>query len=334
MSMVSLKTLLNNAFLGVKCKLNNKDLFQRSVWLVRPSSSVSKSQQSQTVVNEGRDQAQRDSHHTREARNSSSSETSPYKFPYKKPKMKLLLQGLEPNKYTHVPIPYPKTGGRGWDGKIVNKRMGGGAKQKYRMMDFTRNAVSETEPLVERVLQVRYDALRSADIALVSNGTHKRWILAGQDTKKGDLVKSYANIPELPVSAKVGDAHPVGALAAGTVVHNIERYRGEGGIVARAAGTCGTIVCKVDDKVVIKMPSKREMCVSQHCVGTVGRVSNVDHNKEHIGSAARNRWFGVRPKSGLWHKKTGYHGRKIKTAKSMVTYEAKTQKHLHEMFDT
>lgn len=82
------------------------------------------------------------------------------------------------------------------------------------------------------------------------------------------------------------------------------------------------------------MPSKREICISKKCVGTVGQVSNVDHSKQHIGSAARNRWFGVRPKSGLFKKKTGYHGRKIRPPKPMITYEKSTKKSIHEMFET
>lgn len=323
--------------LSFTCLKSNTSTLHRSVWLIRLCSSLPKSKESESAASKSKEKSQQnkdDAGLEKSGLGVATSENSPYKFPYKKPKLKFVLQGVEFGKYTHVPIPYPKTGGRGWDGKVFNRRMGGGAKQKYRMVDYTRNAISETEPLVERVLQVRYDPLRSADIALVSSGNHKRWILAGEDMKKGDLVKSYAQIPELPVSAKSGDAHPLGALPVGSVVHNIEKFVGEGGLVARAAGTCGTIINKLDNKVIVKMPSKREMCVSQHCVGTVGRVSNIDHNQKPIGSAARNRWFGVRPKSGLWHKKTGYHGRKIRPPKPMVTYEKTTQKPLHEMFDT
>lgn len=81
---------------------------------------------------------------------------------------------------------------------MFNKRIGGGAKQMYRMVDFTRQAISETEPLAEKVLFVRYDPLRSADIALVASGHHKRWILASHTMKAGDVIHSHADIPKLP----------------------------------------------------------------------------------------------------------------------------------------
>lgn len=257
----------------------------------------------------------------------------PHAVRYRTPKMKFVLQGVDTRKYTHRPIPYPKTGGRGWNGRVFNKRMGGGAKQMYRMVDFTRLAISESEPLVEKVLYVRYDPLRSADIALVASGNHKRWILAEENMKAGDIIRSYADIPKTPVVAKVGDAHPLAALAVGTTIHNIEMFEKEGGNFARAAGTSGTIVRKAGDQVIVKLPSGREASLAETCIATVGRVSNIKHGSEHIGSAQRNRWFGVRPKSGLYKKKTGYHGRKIKPPKPMITYEKKTKKSLHEMFD-
>jgi len=79
---------------------------------------------------------------------------------------------------------------------------------------------------------------------------------------------------------------------------------------------------KQDNECVIRLPSKREMIVSSACTATVGRVSNVDHNKRRIGKAGRNRWLGIRPRSGLWHRKTGRHGRKIKPPKPALVYTA------------
>ena len=122
------------------------------------------------------------------------------------------------------------------------------------------------------------------------------------------------------VKAEEGDSYPVGSLPLGTLVHCVEMYPGEGGKIARAAGTCAQLVRKVGDRCFLKMPSKREINVANNCMATVGRVSNVDHNKEHIGSAGRARWFGVRPQSGLWHRKTGYNGRKIKPIKAAKVY--------------
>lgn len=128
------------------------------------------------------------------------------------------------------------------------------------------------------------------------------------------------------MKAEESNAYPLGSLAVGTVVHNIEYWPGEGGKVARAAGTCGVIARKLDDMVVVKMPSKREICVSKECMATVGRVSNVDHDKEIMGSPNRMRWFGIRPRSGLRKKKTGIHGRKIKRVKPVMVFDITKRK--------
>ena len=129
------------------------------------------------------------------------------------------------------------------------------------------------------------------------------------------------------------DAHPVGALALGTVVHNIELYPNEGGKIAKAAGSCGVIARKVKDMVVVRMPSKREICISKDCMATVGRVSNVEYNKEHIGSPNRMRWLGIRPRSGLWHKKTGIHGRKKRKIRPMIIYDEKKKPSSDSVFN-
>lgn len=125
----------------------------------------------------------------------------------------------------------------------------------------------------------------------------------------------------------------MGAYPIGAVVHNIEMLANEGGTFARAAGTSGTVKFKGIGHVTVSLPSGREVTVAKTCMATCGRASNVDHGKQIIGSAQRNRWFGVRPSSGLWHKKTGYHGRKMKKVKPEIVYE-KTTKKIREMFDT
>lgn len=115
-----------------------------------------------------------------------------------------------------------------------------------------------------------------------------------------------------------GDAYPLGALPLGTQVHNIEKYPGGGGILVHAAGTYATIVRRTaDHKIVIQLPSKLEYCLPQNCMCTVGRLSNVEHGKTPIGSAQKNRELGNRPRSGLWKRKSGIHGRKIRPPKPM-----------------
>lgn len=131
--------------------------------------------------------------------------------------------------------------------------------------------------------------------------------------KEGDIIKTSMHIPRIPVRAKEGDAYPLGALPLGTQIHNVEKYPGKGGFLVHAAGTCATIVRKTpDQRIIVQLPSKQEYSLPQECMCTVGRLSNVDHNKTPIGSAQRNRELGNRPRSGLWHRKQGIHGRKIR----------------------
>ena len=108
-----------------------------------------------------------------------------------------------------------------------------------------------------------------------------------------------------------GDSHPLGSLPLGTLVCCVEKYPGDGGKLARAAGVSALLLRRQDDKCVLRLPSKREVQVSSQCMATVGRVSNVDHNKRVIGKAGVNRRLGIRPRSGRWHRKTGRFGRKI-----------------------
>ncbi|XP_028580714.2 large ribosomal subunit protein uL2m [Podarcis muralis] len=226
-------------------------------------------------------------------------------------------------KYTTKPIGMKKTGGRDHTGRIRVHRIGGGHKQRYRMIDFRRlNYEAGQEPgfFEEKVVQVRYDPCRSADIALVAGGKRRRWIIATENMQAGDILKTSGQIGRMAVSANEGDAYPVGALPVGTLINNLESHPGKGAQYIRAAGTCGVILRKVNETVIIQLPSKRQMQVMETCMATVGRVSNVDHNKRIIGKAGRNRWLGKRPKSGLWHRKGGWAGRKIRPLPPMKSY--------------
>ncbi len=118
----------------------------------------------------------------------------------------------------------------------------------------------------------------------------------------------------------------MGSLPIGTLVSCIERFPGDGGKVARAAGTMGQLVRKTGDTCVVRMPSKREICVSSKCQATVGRVSNIEHNKHKLGKAGVARWMGIRPRSGRWHRKTGRFGRKIRPIKPMKIYNKPFQR--------
>lgn len=116
-----------------------------------------------------------------------------------------------------------------------------------------------------------------------------------------------------------GDAYPLGALPVGTRIHCLEKNPGQLCHLIHAAGTFGTILRKFDDKVVVQLPSKREFAFDRTCMATVGRLSNIEHNKEHVGSAQRMREMGNRPRSGLWKRKEGKHGLKIRRLPPMTT---------------
>ncbi|GFO23216.1 50S ribosomal protein l2 [Plakobranchus ocellatus] len=229
---------------------------------------------------------------------------------------------VDPSKYTLTPLKVAKTGGRGPDGRIWVHKIGGGDKVVYRMRDMKREGPKDSEPLAERVNAVMKDETRSAHLAVIAGGNKKRYIVASENMKPGDIIKTSGKISAMPVRASEGDAHPVGSLPLGTLVHCIERFPGEGATVATAAGTFGVYLRRIGDKCVIRMPSKREMVVSQECMVTVGRVSNIDHHKtKKMTKAGDNRRRGKRPNSGWWQRKTGYHGRKIRPMRPPMVYE-------------
>lgn len=229
----------------------------------------------------------------------------------------------EREKYTVKPIGMKKTGGRDYTGRIRTHGIGGGHKQKYRWIDFQRlryEPNKEDKPFDEKVVEVRYDPCRSADIALVAGGNRKRWIIATEKMQAGDVIKTSAVIGRMAVAANEGDAYPLGALPVGTLVNNLEVQPGKGAEYIRAAGTSGILLRKVNGTAIVQLPSKQQIQVLETCMVTVGRVSNVDHNKRIIGKAGRNRWLGIRPSSGLWKRKGGWAGRKIKLLPPMKSY--------------
>lgn len=226
-------------------------------------------------------------------------------------------------KYTVRPIGMKKTGGRDHSGRIRTHGIGGGHKQKYRCIDFQRLRYAEGkegQPFEEKVVEVRYDPCRSADIAMVAGGDRKRWIIATENMKEGTIIKTSGVIGRMAVSANEGDAYPLGALPVGTLINNLEIKPGRGSEYIRAAGTSGVLLRKFNGTAVVQLPSKQQVQVLETCMVTVGRVSNIDHDKRIIGKAGRNRWLGIRPSSGLWQRKGGWAGRKIKPLPPMKSY--------------
>lgn len=230
----------------------------------------------------------------------------------------------EDGEYTVKPLKMTKLAGRDPEtGRIINGALGGGAKRKYRWIDWVRTGPSDGTFYEEKILNILYDPNRTSKIALVGSGDTLRYRIATDNMQKGDMIRTSTYIPRIPVRPKDGDAYPLGALPMATSVCLVELLPGDGAKIVKAAGTSAIVKRKVDDKVIIQLPSKREMALDARCMVTVGRVSNPDHGKQHIGSAQRNRWLGNRPKSGLWQRKTGYHGRKIKPLPPVKSYDGK-----------
>ncbi|XP_037039153.1 39S ribosomal protein L2, mitochondrial [Bradysia coprophila] len=232
-----------------------------------------------------------------------------------------------PKEYTVEPLQTTNLAGRDpVTGRLVAKGIGGGIKHKYHWIKFERDGPKEGPPQVEKVLDILFDGCRTAHVALVGVGTELKYIIASENMKRGDLIKTSRFIPRIPVRANEGDAYPLGALPLNTRIHCLERIPGHAAHMLTAAGTFGTIIRKFGNRVVVQVASKKEFAFDETCMATVGRVSNVDKNKIPVGSATRKRELGYRPRSGLWQRKTGKHGRKIRRPPPMRIMTASKSK--------
>lgn len=185
--------------------------------------------------------------------------------------------------------PAKKTGGRNAQGRRSMRYIGGGHKQMYRKIDFKRNK----KDIPATVATIEYDPNRTAFIALLHYADgEKRYIIAPQGLEVGMKVLSGDSVaPEL------GNALPMKNMPLGTMIHNIELQPGQGGILARSAGTSAQLNAKEEKYAVLKMPSGELRKVLINCFATVGTVSNSDHGLESVGKAGRNRWKGIKPRN-------------------------------------
>lgn len=180
-----------------------------------------------------------------------------------------------------------KTGGRNNKGRVTNKNIGGGHKQRYRKIDWKRNKFG-VEGTIERI---EYDPNRSAFIALVKyTDGEKAYILAPQRLQAGDKI-----IADEKVDVKPGNAMPLKSMPVGTIIYNIEMKPGKGGQICRSAGTYAQLVGRDQGYAQIKLASGELRVVRQECIASVGAVSNPDHMNTNMGKAGRNRWKGRRP---------------------------------------
>ena len=184
--------------------------------------------------------------------------------------------------------PLVSTGGRNNQGRITSRRMGGGVKRKYRLIDFKRNKIEVSG----EVIRNEYDPNRSAFISLIKyqDGDY-RYIISPKNLKLGDKVLSGEN-----VEIKIGNCMPIKNIPVGTNIHNIELKPGAGAQLARSAGASAQIVSKEAPYVQIKLVSGEIRHINKNSKATIGEVSNSDQKNIKLGKAGRKRYLGFRPK--------------------------------------
>jgi large subunit ribosomal protein L2 len=180
-----------------------------------------------------------------------------------------------------------KSGGRNNYGRVTLRHRGGGHKRRYRLIDFKRNKLE----VPAKVASIEYDPNRTTRIALLHYvDGEKRYILAPQDLRVGDMVVSSP-----AADIKPGNALPLQNIPTGTLVHNVELKPGKGGQMARAAGSYAQLMAKEGKQAHLKLPSGEVRMVPVDCRATIGQLSNVEQENVSLGKAGRKRWQGKKP---------------------------------------
>ena len=180
-----------------------------------------------------------------------------------------------------------KNSGRNCQGKITVRHKGGGAKIKYRLVDFKRNK----DGIPAKVVGIEYDPNRTANIALIvyADGV-KSYIIATVGLKVGDTVMSGAE-----AEVRTGNALPMRYIPVGASIHNIEMKPGKGAQLVRAAGNVAQLMAKEGKYATVKLPSGEMRLLPVDCKATIGQVGNIDNELVTIGKAGRKRHMGIRP---------------------------------------
>ena len=180
-----------------------------------------------------------------------------------------------------------KNAGRNVTGKITVRHQGGGARQKYRIIDFKRNK----DNVPAKVFSVEYDPNRSANIALLHYlDGEKRYIIAPLGLKVGDMIVSGET-----ADIKVGNALPIANIPVGTMIHCIELKPGKGAQLVRSAGNAAQLMAKEGAYAQVRLPSGEVRLIPMNAKATIGQVGNIDHANIQLGKAGRKRHMGVRP---------------------------------------
>ena len=184
-------------------------------------------------------------------------------------------------------LPLKKQSGRNNQGRVTVRHRGGGAKRRFRIIDFKRDKIG----VPGRVAAIEYDPNRSANIALIyyADG-EKRYILAPLGLSVGDTIKSGSD-----AEIKPANTLPLKLIPSGTSLHNIELAKGRGGQLVRSAGASAQLMAKEGEYVLVRLPSGEVRRIRSDCSATVGQVGNVDQRSIKLGKAGRQRWLGRRP---------------------------------------
>ncbi|MBC3900187.1 50S ribosomal protein L2 [Acetobacterium malicum] len=183
--------------------------------------------------------------------------------------------------------PLKKHAGRNAYGRITVRHHGGGAKRKYRIIDFKRNK----DNIPGKIAGIEYDPNRSSNIALVHYADgEKRYIIAPLKLKVGDVIFSG---PESDIT--VGNCLPLKNIPVGTTVHCVELKNGKGAQMVRSAGASAQLMAKEGNYATLRLPSGEMRLVRIECRATIGQVGNLDHQNVRIGKAGRKRHMGIRP---------------------------------------
>ncbi|PKM51071.1 MAG: 50S ribosomal protein L2 [Firmicutes bacterium HGW-Firmicutes-6] len=183
--------------------------------------------------------------------------------------------------------PLKKHAGRNAYGRITVRHHGGGAKRKYRIIDFKRNK----DNIPGKIAGIEYDPNRSSNIALVHYADgEKRYIIAPLKLKVGDVIFSG---PESDIT--IGNCLPLKNIPVGTTVHCIELKNGKGAQMVRSAGASAQLMAKEGNYATLRLPSGEMRLVRIECRATIGQVGNLDHQNVRIGKAGRKRHMGIRP---------------------------------------
>lgn len=180
-----------------------------------------------------------------------------------------------------------KTGGRNNQGKLTVRHIGGGSKQKYRIIDFKRNK----KDITGKIMSIEYDPNRNANIALVNYlDGEKKYIIAPKDLAVGMIIESGPSS-----DIKVGNALPLENIPVGTIIHNLELKPGKGAELCRSAGTSAQILGREGKYVMVRLQSSETRNILGACYATIGAVGNEDFELINYGKAGRKRHMGIRP---------------------------------------